>query len=316
MLFQFLYLRNDDDFVSRFIEPIKSVLFNGYLNDPERTSNAFAIINNQVYLRMGHLALYNKRAGRVDFQIKIRGQRVETTEIEDTSMNPSLGKISNCLATKIPQMDDVLVAYVISNESDLDTEEIRDCCNKHLRQYMVPSYFIVLDKFLLNFNGKIGRKQLPLPASIFGVPTDGVQIEDQSISKFKKRVHSLCYSAFRINNISRHMNCFTLGGSSLSLMQFFNYYQFHLVPEKQLSVHDFFVYPTIADHVQLLNNRKSKTRIVWNPLHLEQGMCSLRIRVMLKYLTLYRRGFICSETSLDGRKNPFQRMDQWTDICL
>ncbi len=237
-------------------------------------------INNEIYLKTGDLARYNVRgelvhAGRVDFQIKIRGQRVETTEIEETIMKCCPEKIFNSLVTKIPQMGDVLVAYVISNDSDLDTEEIRSHCKKHLRQYMVPSYFIVLDKFPLNSNGKIDRKQLPLPTSLYDVPSDFVQIEDQSMSELEKRVRNLWCSTLRLNHISRDTNCFTLGGSSLSLMQLFNYYQFHLVPEKQLNVLDFFINPTIADHVQLLINSKSKTQIVWRPLHLEQGMFSL-----------------------------------------
>ena len=64
-------------------------------------------------------------------------------------MNWSPSKISNCLVTKVPQTDDLLVAYIISDDSELDIEGIRDYCSKHLRQYMVPSYIVVLDKFSL-----------------------------------------------------------------------------------------------------------------------------------------------------------------------
>jgi hypothetical protein len=71
------------------------------------------------------------------------------------------------------------------------------------------------------------------------------------------------------------MSCFALGGTSLSLMQIFNYYQAHLVPEKQLNVVDFFINPTIAEHVKILINSKAKTLMVWKPLHLVQGTFSL-----------------------------------------
>jgi hypothetical protein len=262
-------------------------------------------INNEIYLKTGDLARYNVRGelvhvGRVDFQIKVRGQRVETTEIEETIINCCPEKIFNSLVTKIPQMDDVLVAYVISNDSDLDTEEIRSYCNKYLRQYMVPSHFVVLDKFPLNSNGKIDRKNLPLPKSLYHTPLDFLPIEDQSMSELEKRVHNLWCSGLRLEKISCDTNCFTLGGSSLSIMQFFNYYQFYLVPEKQIYILDFFVNPTIANHVQLLIKSKPKTQILWNPLHLVQGMSSLLNKLMLKYLILYRCSFVCSATSLDG----------------
>jgi hypothetical protein len=246
------------------------------LNDPERTTNMFVTIDNQLYIQTGDLARYNARGelvhvGRVDFQIKIHGQRVETTEIESTIINCSPSKISNCLVTKVPQNDDLLVAYVISNDSELETEAIRNYCNKHLRQYMVPSYFVVLDKFSLNVNGKVDRKQLPLPSLRCDASTNVVRIKDRPMSELEEKVHRLWCSILRLDTVPCHMNCFGLGGSSLSLMQLFNYYQFHLVPDKQLNVLDFFINPTIAKHVQLLTNSKTKTHTIWSPLHLVQG---------------------------------------------
>jgi len=148
---------------------VGSTLFNCYLNDSERTAAAFTNINNQIYIKTGDLARYNTRGelvhvGRIDFQIKIRGQRVETAEIENTIIKFSPSEISNCLVTKVSQNHDYLIAYIISNDSDLDTEMIRDYCNNHLCQYMVPFHIMILDKFPLNVNGKIDRKKLPLPS--------------------------------------------------------------------------------------------------------------------------------------------------------
>ncbi|CAF1312241.1 unnamed protein product [Adineta steineri] len=137
-----------------------SALFDRYFNDPERTDNMFVTIDNQIYMKTGDLARYNERgelvhSGRIDFQVKVHGQRVETTEIENTIITWSSDKISNCLVTKAPQNDDFLVAYVVSNDLQIDTEELRQHCRKYLRQYMVPSIFIILEKLPLNANGKI-----------------------------------------------------------------------------------------------------------------------------------------------------------------
>lgn len=257
-----------------------SVLFNGYLDDPERTATTLINIDNIVYLQTGDLARYNARGelvhvGRVDFQIKIHGQRVEAAEIENTIINFSPSKVVNCLVTKSSQNDDMLIAYVMSNDLDLDTGKLRDHCNKYLRQYMVPSYFVVLDKFPLNANGKVDRKQLPLPSMRSDTRTSFVSMEDQPMLDLEEKVHSLWCSTLRLDMVSRHSNCFALGGSSLLLMQLFNYYQFHLAPDKQLDVLDFFINPTIAEHVQLLTNSKFKTQTVWKPLHLLHGMSSL-----------------------------------------
>ena len=95
------------------------------------------------------------------------------------------------------------------------------------------------------------------------------------MSELEEKVHSLWCSILRLDVVPIHMNCFALGGSSLSLMQLFNYYQFHLAPDKELNVLDFFINPTITEHVQLLINSKQKLHIMWSPLHLVQGMFSL-----------------------------------------
>ncbi|CAF4306527.1 unnamed protein product, partial [Adineta steineri] len=254
-------------------------LFNCYLNDPQRTNDTLVTIDNRTYLKTGDLARYNERgelvhAGRADFQIKIHGQRVETTETEDTIMNWSRNKISGCLVTKSPQNEDLLVAYIISHDLKLNIEEIRNHCSKYLRQYMIPFYMVVLDKFPLNSNGKIDRKQLPIPSSLSSEPINSVAIDDTPISELEEKIHKLWCSVLQLNSVPRHANCFALGGSSLSLIQFFNYYQFHFAPDMQLNVLDFFISPTIGDHAQLLLSCKTKTKIIWSPLHLTQGKSS------------------------------------------
>jgi hypothetical protein len=254
-------------------------LFNCYLNDPERTTNMFVKIDNKTYMKTGDLAQYNARGGlvhvgRVDFQVKIHGQRVETTEIENTIINYSPNKISNCLVIKTLQSNDLLVAYIISNDLELDRNEIRDYCNKRLLQYMVPSHFVILDKLPLNVNGKIDRNQLPLPSIKSDTLPNSVRVEDQPMSELEEKVHSLWCSTLRLDAVSRHMNYFALGGSSLLLMELFNYYQFCLAPDKQLHVLDFFINPTIAKHVQFLISGETKTHTVWSPLHLVHGMFS------------------------------------------
>ncbi|CAF1505285.1 unnamed protein product, partial [Rotaria sordida] len=171
-----------------------STLFNCYLDEPERTTNRFVTIQNQVYLKTGDLARYNTKGeliyvGRIDFQMKVHGQRVEPAEIENTIVSWSPTKISNCLVIKAPQNDDLLVAYVVSNDSELNTEEIRSHCNQYLRQYMVPSYFVVIDKFPINANGKIDRKQLPLPSLRLDALTNFPPIEDRLMSELEEKVH-------------------------------------------------------------------------------------------------------------------------------
>jgi hypothetical protein len=137
---------------------------------------------------------------------------------------------------------------------------------------MVPSYFIVIDKFPLNTNGKIDRKQLPLPSTMTNVPMQFIRINEDFMSELEEKVHRLWCSMLKLNVVPRYSNYFALGGSSLSLMQIFNYYTVQLVSDKQLNVVDFFRSPTIADHVQYLLGSETRISTDWNALHLTQGM--------------------------------------------
>ncbi len=215
-------------------------------------------INDQVYLKTGDLARYNARgelvhAGRLDFQIKIRGQRVETIEIEDTIMNFPLGKISNCLVIKAPQNDDLLVAYLTSNDLELNTEEIRDHCKKYLRLYMVPTLFIILEQFPLNASGKIDRKLLPKP----DLSTLSTTINDDDCTeptdKVEIMIHSLWCEILDCSRISTSANFFSIGGHSLLFIQLYQGYKttfdFDITT---LNIGELFQHPTIISHAHMI----------------------------------------------------------------
>ncbi|CAF4123511.1 unnamed protein product, partial [Adineta steineri] len=238
-------------------------LFNSYLNDPEQTNKKFKIINNQVYIKTGDLARYNTRGelvyvGRADFQIKLRGQRVETTEIENTIMNSYPGKISDSVVTKLAQNDDLLVAYVVSKESELDTEQIRNYCNKHLYQYMVPSFFVFLKQLPLNANGKLDRQRLPVPdISVLSTNIiDRQHIEPKN--DMEMLVHSIWCKILGCNRISTHYR--TL----------FNF------DSETINTRAFLEHNTIAEHAKLLENIKINTMQAkqWHTLHINQCIAS------------------------------------------
>jgi hypothetical protein len=235
------------------------------LNNPRFTEQTFVTIDNEVYMKTGDLARYNARgelvpAGRLDFQIKIRGQRVEASEIESTIMgwqspDGTHGEISNCLVVKFPNDEDSLVAYIISSNLQLNIDSIRVHCQTHLRQFMLPAYFIVLDKMPVNSNGKVDRQQLPHPSRFS--PND----KGTKSKSLDDNVHQLWCSLLNLDKMPDNdtTTCFALGGSSLTLMQLFNHYQFYLTPHKQLNVLDFFAQPTIAQHICLLKAMETAT---------------------------------------------------------
>ena len=280
-----------------FSHIIGAGIFKCYYNNHDLTKRTRVTINNEQFFKTGDLARYNAHGelvhvGRIDFQIKIHGQRVNINEIENIVIDWSSNVISSCLVVKFPQVNqDSLIAYLVSKNTKLDIASLRDYCREHLCQYMVPSYFIVLDKFPLNANGKVDRKQLPLPLSSDILTTKSIKNNEKPMSKLEDEVCRLWSSLLGLDLVPRHANLFALGGSSLLFMQLFNYYQTHLSTNKQLSVTDFLINPTIAEHVRHLTDADTKMANTWQPLYMIEGMQERDV-----YLYTYKIG-----------KNIFQR---------
>ncbi|UCH96983.1 MAG: amino acid adenylation domain-containing protein, partial [Candidatus Aminicenantes bacterium] len=143
----------------------------GYLNKPELTSEKFIrdpFTPGQRLYRSGDIVRWLgdgsiEFIGRADHQVKIRGFRVETGEIEHQLLQHN--KINEAVVLAREDKDNtdrVLCAYVVSDEK-MDTSELRNFLSDKLPGYMIPAYFVWLDKFPLTPNGKIDRKALPVP---------------------------------------------------------------------------------------------------------------------------------------------------------
>ncbi|OUS25462.1 hypothetical protein A9Q99_21285 [Gammaproteobacteria bacterium 45_16_T64] len=139
----------------------------GYLHQPELTeaafvSSVFADTNEVMYLT-GDLVNQDRAGllhyvGRKDFQVKIRGLRIELGEVEY-----ALCQLANVRDSLVLMQDEVLLAYVLSEDtSHMSVQsDWRVELRHYLPDYMIPSRLIVLSQWPLNANGKIDRHALP-----------------------------------------------------------------------------------------------------------------------------------------------------------
>jgi len=148
----------------------------GYLNRPELTQERF--ISNPFMTEADKILAYDRLyktgdlvrlladgnieyIGRNDFQIKIRGLRIETGEIED-AINHYPGIIQSAVIAQEVQNHKQLYAYYQANV-EIEETALRIALAKRLPEYMIPSMFICLEEFKLSANGKLDRKALPKP---------------------------------------------------------------------------------------------------------------------------------------------------------
>ncbi|MCP5045762.1 MAG: amino acid adenylation domain-containing protein, partial [bacterium] len=146
----------------------------GYLNQPELTNEKFDP-NSSLY-RTGDLAKWLPDGnvlflGRMDDQVKIRGFRIELGEIENRLLRHAEVKEAVVIAKEEEAGDLYLIAYYIPVQGDVvplwDREipgpELRDYLSSYLPDYMIPGYFVHLDRIPLTVSGKVNRRLLPEP---------------------------------------------------------------------------------------------------------------------------------------------------------
>ena len=91
---------------------------------------------------------------------------------------------------------------------------------------------------------------------------NSINSNDSETRILADRVHQLWCSLLHLDKIPDDDSAtyFALGGSSLTLMQLFNHYQFDLTPHRQLNILDFLVQPTIVQHIRLLTTNETRSQ--------------------------------------------------------
>jgi amino acid adenylation domain-containing protein len=156
--------------------------------------------------------------GRIDTQVKVRGYRIELGEIEAAIVADPAIREAVVVAREAEPEVKRLIAYVVTAPGRATaTWELRERLRKRLPEYMVPSAFVVLEKFPLNANGKIDRAALPLPEKVrpqtpgYAPPRDAVEI----------KLGQLWEKVLGVEPVGMNDDFFELGGHSLMAVRLF-----------------------------------------------------------------------------------------------
>lgn len=141
----------------------------GYYNNPEKTQEAFTTIDGKPAYKTGDAGLvkdgYLFYKGRLDFQIKWHGYRIELGDIDHhLSMIP--GVRNACVVPKYNKYHKVqqLIAYVVWEQEEMTAQDLskklKAELTKSVMDYMVPQRFKFVETLPLSANGKVDRKAL------------------------------------------------------------------------------------------------------------------------------------------------------------
>ncbi|MDQ0989107.1 amino acid adenylation domain-containing protein [Streptomyces sp. V3I7] len=202
-------------------------LAQGYLNQPERTAERFLdwshgpVTSERLY-RTGDLARYRRDGqiellGRMDFQVKVNGLRIELGEVEARLREHPEVKDAVVAAQPDAVGDRQLVGYVVLREpAALDSAGLRCYLGELLPAYMVPAAMVVLDSLPLSANGKLDRKALPAPEEAAEAAADA---GDAPRGPWEQRIAEVWQQTLGVADISRDADFFALGGDSMKAVR-------------------------------------------------------------------------------------------------
>ncbi|WP_256323953.1 non-ribosomal peptide synthetase, partial [Staphylococcus sp. HMSC62A08] len=193
-------------------------LAKGYVNNEKEMKKRF--IENpynpkERLYKTGDLAKWNNDGdlvyiGRKDNQVKLRGYRVELSEIENQiQLLPGVKEVVVML------LDNHTLASYYSTYNSIVTEKfIKKSLKKVLPEFMIPVYFIHLNELPLSPNGKIDKKTLPLP--IIDKKTNDIknaqnQVQEIMLDTWKE--------VFMMEELGVTTNFFEIGGDSIKAIQ-------------------------------------------------------------------------------------------------
>nr|WP_276320351.1 non-ribosomal peptide synthetase [Bacillus paralicheniformis] len=197
-------------------------LSKGYLNREELTAEKFIphpFIPGERLYKTGDLAKWLPDGniefiGRIDHQVKIRGFRIELGEIESRlEMHEDINE-TIVTVREDEESRPYICAYITANR-EISLDELKGFLGEKLPEYMIPAYFVNMDKLPLTKNGKVDRKALPEPDR-----SAGTEAEYEAPRNYvEQRIISILEDVLGTERMGISCHFFDKGGNSLKAMQ-------------------------------------------------------------------------------------------------
>lgn len=234
----------------------------GYYRRPEITRevfvpNPFTGDENDVVYKTGDLGRILSDGdfeflGRRDGQVKVRGVRIELSEIEELLRNHAAVKDVAVVSHYEEDGSNSLCAYVVLKETtDLGT--LRTHLATNLPSYMLPSYFVELDMLPRTLNGKVDRRALPRPEQARSQRSTPYVAPGTPV---EKELAEIWCRILKLKQVGLHDNFFVLGGHSLLATQLLS--RIRSTFDVELRLRSLFDNPTIAQQAEAITRLQSE----------------------------------------------------------
>ncbi len=236
----------------------------GYLEQPDLTAERFIkspFEAKDVLYRTGDNARWLSDGnleylGRIDSQVKIRGNRVEPGEVEDQITRlPGIADAAVIADTRTGAGTRLLAYYVAKEEQT--PESLRQQLGLRLPDFMVPAFFIKLDELPKSANGKLDRSRLPKPVLAGG--------DDKPRNEVESKLRDIWAGVLEVEKLGIHDDFFSLGGDSITILRVRSEANRRNIV---FEVQDLLRHPTIAGLAQHTLDRSKTNSYAFKSLHL------------------------------------------------
>ncbi|MGW4531412.1 non-ribosomal peptide synthase/polyketide synthase [Nocardia sp. NPDC004340] len=149
--------------------------------------------------------------GRSDFQVKMRGLRIELGEVETALRRDAAVAQAAVLMHTRADGEQNLVGYVVAADGhEIDSATVLSTVRTHVPEYMVPSLLVPMDRLPLNVNGKVDRRALPEPDF-----ADAVTAYRAPETAAEEAVAAIFADLLDLEVVGADDDFFTIGGNSL-----------------------------------------------------------------------------------------------------
>ena len=194
--------------------------------------------------------------GRLDSQVKLRGFRIEPSEVSSLLRDHSSVLDAFTLLREDSPSLHRLVSYVVSREPERDPVALRTYLRERVPEYMVPAAFVFLDALPLTASGKVDTRALPAPDETHVGGGQGY-VEPQG--DLERTLAALWCELLGLKRVGRHERFFDVGGNSLLIVRVQERLQTTL--DLRLSLPVLFQYPTIAGLAEHLSQSGGGSRL-------------------------------------------------------
>ncbi|MEI6261394.1 MAG: amino acid adenylation domain-containing protein, partial [Deltaproteobacteria bacterium] len=244
----------------------------GYYHDPDLTKMSF-VPNpltsdpEDIVYKTGDIGRYLpdrgiEFIGRLDTQVKVNGIRIELGEIETTLLGSDFIDQAVVVGHRSLENENTIVCYYTEKRAT-NAGEVSDWLRLTLPAYMTPSFYVRLDEFPLNINGKIDRKALPKPEELI---YEGIAYQAPADEK-EETLARIWADVLHLEKVGVNSPFFRIGGHSLTATRVLS--RIYREMGVEISLRDFFANQTIRGLAALLQDHSGSEFAHISPLELQ-----------------------------------------------